>query len=200
MKKVGFPKQTCIVCGQLSINGTTHAKCLKTLDLHGAISIWKYEKVIRKAIIKLKYNFASEIAKETSLYASECLKSGTSVLPKEAILIPIPLHRSRLNWRGFNQSAEIGKGLAKEMGWDYMDNVVIRKVKTKPQTELRGIERKKNLKEAFSFNESFNSLTNSKRKLILFDDVWTTGATLKEMCKVLKKNGVKEVWAITIAK
>jgi len=173
---------------------------MEPLSLNGAISIWKYEKVMRKAIIKLKYGFAGEIAKEISFYAGKFLKGHEGVLPGKAILAPIPLHRSRKNWRGFNQSSEIGKLIAKEMGWDFIDNIVTRKVKTIPQTELKGAEREKNLKGAFSFNGSYLQNIKDSRKIIVFDDVWTTGATLKEMCSVLKRNGVKEVWAITIAK
>ena len=198
--KVSVINKLCITCGQPSNGGMTHPKCKKPLGLNGAISIWKYEKVVRKAIIKLKYKFASDIAKEISSYASQLLKSGTMASSKGFVLTPAPLHRSRKNWRGFNQSAEIGKALAKDMGWDFLDNVVVRKVKTRPQTELKGIERKKNLQGAFSFNRSHKSIIKNERELILFDDVWTTGATIKEMCKVLRKEGVREVWALTIAK
>ena len=87
------------------------------------------------------------------------------------------------------------------MGWDFDDEVVLRKTKTKPQTELKVKERLANVRGVFTINSNFK-LTNRviNRPYIIFDDVWTTGTTLREVCKVLKQNGVKEVWALTVAK
>jgi competence protein ComFC len=85
------------------------------------------------------------------------------------------------------------------MGWSFGEDLVMRKRKTKPQTELKGEERESNLKGAFEANKS-KTKGLKDFQIIIFDDVWTTGTTLKEMCKVLKRDGVKKVWALTIAK
>ena len=191
----------CIVCGRASIDGVTHVRCKKPFGLDGAVSVWKYEKVIRKSIINLKYKFAYEIAKELSFYIRNFLKGNITALPEKAILIPIPLYKTRKNWRGFNQSVEVGKLLAKGMGWSFVDDIVTRKVNAKPQTELKGKERISNVRGVFAINSKFKSEKFSiDQSYIIFDDVWTTGMTLKEMCKVLKRNGAKNVWALTIAK
>lgn len=191
----------CIVCGRASIDGVTHIRCKKPFGLDGAVSVWKYEKVIRKSIINLKYKFAYEIAKELSFYICNFLKGNITALPEKATLTPIPLYKTRKNWRGFNQSVEVGKLLARGMGWGFVDDIVTRDVKAKPQTELKGEERILNLRGVFAINSKFKSENFPiNQSYIIFDDVWTTGTTLKEMCKVLKRNGAKNVWALTIAK
>jgi len=198
--EVNFSKQLCIVCGRASIDGATHTRCQKPFGLDGSVSIWKYEKVVRESIIKLKYKFAYEIAKELSFYISNFLKENITALSEVAVLTPVPLYKTRKNWRGFNQSVEVGKMLAKDMGWSFVDDIVVRTAKTKPQTELKGKERLSNIRGVFGFNDSYKTQIADCVPLIIFDDVWTTGTTLKEMCKVLKRNGAKKVWSLTIAK
>ena len=86
------------------------------------------------------------------------------------------------------------------MGWGFVDDIVTRNIKAKPQTELKGKERLLNVRGVFRFNNSYRKQITDYGPLIIFDDVWTTGMTLKETCKVLKRNGAKNVWALTIAK
>ena len=195
--KVRYKKQICIVCERASIDGVTHIKCKKKLGLDGYISLWRYEGVVRKAIIGLKYKFASEIAKELSMYTSNRLTTGEYFLPENTLLVPIPLYWYRGNWRGFNQTVEIGKLLAERMGWDFVPDLLLRKKLRKPQAELKEDDRKKNIRGVFSLNSNYQLLSTS---YILFDDVSTTGSTLKEAGKILKRNGAIKVWGLTIAK
>ena len=121
------------------------------------------------------------------------------MLPKSAILIPIPLYWHRKNWRGFNQVEEVGKIVAERIGWGFSSDILIRKAHRRPQTELKGDKRRKNIRGVFSFNSDYRLLKTENRPLILFDDVYTTGSTLKETGKVLKRNGAKSVWGLTLA-
>lgn len=157
------------------------------------ISIWKYKGNIRKAIIGMKYKFASEIAKELARYVIKDLKKRT--FPKNLILAPIPLHWRRKNWRGFNQSEEIGKIIAKEMKWNFDKDLLKRKVFTKPQVKFKGVEREENIKNAFKLSKPLSK----EKTIILFDDVLTTGSTMREAIKVIKDEGGKEVWVLTLA-
>ena len=193
-------KQLCPYCEKASTDGVTHTKCLKKLRLNGAFSVWPYEGVIRTAILKLKYKFAKEIAKELSEYMAIYL-NNQPIFPKNSTLTPIPLYFLRENFRGFNQSELVGKLLARKMGWDFNSDILIRKRFRRPQTELRGKERWKNIRGVFALNPNYR-LTDPpiNRSLILFDDVYTTGSTLKEAAKVLKRSGAKEVWGLTIAR
>lgn len=81
-------------------------------------------------------------------------------------------------------------------GWDFIPDLLVRKKDTKPQIELRGIQRVLNIKDVFLVNES----CKIPKKVVIFDDVWTTGSTIKEAVKTLKEKGVDEVFALTIAR
>lgn len=197
IRKSRFARQSCIECGKPSIDGLTHTVCKKHLSLDGIVSVWVYEKVIREAIITLKYRFAYEIAKDLSIFVSKYLERNIHALPKKAVLTPLPLHKFRQNWRGFNQSACIARFIAEHMNWEYQENVVVRKKGSRPQTNLKRGERKKNVFRIFFLNPDHFRL---KTDYIIFDDVITTGATLKEVGKVIKKGGAKAVWGLTIAR
>ncbi|MEJ2347991.1 MAG: ComF family protein [Patescibacteria group bacterium] len=174
-------------------------ECVKKAELvpprkrRNYISIWKYKGNIRKAIIGMKYKFASEIAKELAGYAVKDLKKRK--FPKNLVLVPIPLHWRRKNWRGFNQSEEMGKIIAKEMGWDFDRNLLRRKASTKPQVKFKGIEREENIKNAFKLTKPLSK----EKTILLFDDVLTTGSTVREAIRVIKDGEGKEVWVLTLA-
>lgn len=162
--------------------------------LDGRISLWRYEGVIRKTLIALKYKFVKDAAEElVESYMNEVAKKN---LPKKATLVPIPMHKQRKKWRGFNQAEELGRMVSENLGWVFSPNLLSKTKKTRPQIELKGALRQKNLKGAFSFNQK-HSLP--KGYIVLFDDVWTTGSTLKEATGILKKEGVKKIYAMTIA-
>ena len=99
----------------------------------------------------------------------------------------------------------MGKLIAANMGWKYAPDILVRKRHGVPQTELTGKERKSKIKGIFEFNDFYSQLTThlpaqaGSSRLVLFDDVWTTGSTLKEAAKVLKRRGAGEVWGLTIA-
>lgn len=192
-----FPK-TCLECGKEGkyICGDCLAKVRKYGSYQGTFSIFRYGGVIRKAIIALKYKYSTEIAKEL---ADICVKNLKSMnLTKSYLLIPIPLHRHRQNVRGFNQAEEVGKLVAKGMNWKYEPNLLNKKISTKPQVGLKSSARRENLKDVFTVSANVSVSKNSK--VILFDDVFTTGSTLGEATKVLKQAGIKEVLGLTIAR
>ena len=154
--------------------------------------------MIRKTILAIKYKFTYDVA---SGLAEACViklwnTPITTLGRDEAILVPIPLHKSRERWRGFNQSEKIGELVAKGLGWEFSPDLLVRKIATKSQTELKKKDRKGNVRGVFAINANYPLLSTS---YLLFDDVWTTGSTLKEACRALKQNGVKTVWGLTIA-
>ncbi len=115
---------------------------------------------------------------------------------KKSVIVPIPLHKSKERRRGFNQSVLIGKHLAKKIGCEINADLLIKIKSVKSQTELNKEERFRNVKGVFVLNPKYSKLDAN---YIVFDDVWTTGSTLKEACKVLKRNGAETVWGLTIA-
>ena len=196
-----FPK-SCLACGrgQNYICGSCLEKVPK-IGWHGTntFSVWKYAGVIRKAVISLKYKYSTEIAKEIATHAVKRLKSSNLEV-KDAVLVPIPLYWKRQNLRGFNQSVEIGKLIAKEMNWRFVSDLLLKKKQTKSQVELKGGERMKNLKGVFEVNPAYDPKEIKNKTLIIFDDVYTTGSTLKEAVEILKTNRLKQTYGLTIAR
>lgn len=185
---------TCPICNSISPYGVTHIRCRDPLGLDGRLSLWRYSKGIRKAITGMKYKFALEIAKELAEYAVKELRKKKLAFPKNSVLVPIPLYWHRQNWRGFNQSEEIGKLIAEKIGWDFDKDLLVRKASKKPQASLKIEERKTNIEGVFSLTRR----PDNNMPIILFDDVWTTGSTVREATRVLKEAGVKRVNCLTL--
>ena len=197
----------CPNCEKPAIGGKTHPLCHKRNGLDGLWSLGIYKEALQKAIKKLKYQFVASLAeslidlllvysaRNTPLFIEEIAKDRG----ENWMVVPVPLHPKREKWRGFNQSALLGKILAKKLGLKYGE--VLTRVKfTKPQVSLKGWERKQNIKNAFCPNSKYSALSSQNSSILLVDDVWTTGSTLKECCYTLKKNGAKKVWALTLAR
>jgi competence protein ComFC len=189
-------KQICPMCMRPAVDGKTHVACSSTYTLDGLTCIFAYRGAIRKLLISLKYKFTFDMAQEISLWSSYYLKTHFVPLPKDSIVVPIPLHKKRFNWRGFNQSELLAQKIALNMKWKFDKNILTRVVLHTPQAQLSRIDRLKSVKDAFRVTD--RSLIEGKN-IIIVDDVLTTGATLREACKILKKSGAREVWGITIA-
>ena len=190
-KKVGrYICDDCIL--KVRVGGILNKDNLKVY------SIFRYEGVIRRAIISLKYKFATDISEELVNLTVKRLKNSNYFEGKNFTLVPIPLHRQRENWRGFNQTEIIGEKIASKMGWKYSRDLLIRVKKTNPQVELKGVERKENLSNAFTINPDKSISKNIK--IIIFDDVYTTGSTINEATKVLKKDGFTKIFCLVLTR
>jgi ComF family protein len=193
--KVPYANTICPVCERFSFFGATHEKCRRDNCLDGIINLWMYRGVIRKTIIKLKYKFAFDIAKELGLLAEiELRKFKTK---DTNTIVPIPLYKTRNNWRGFNQTEMLAKEISTIKGWRVLPLLENSK-KTDPQVTLSRVERYYN-EHLFVCNKKIDTLDKSKR-IFVFDDVWTTGSTIRGACDTLKRNGFKSVWGLTIAR
>ncbi len=191
--------QICPVCERPAIGGATHPRCQTRYSLNGLTSFWVYEGIIKKAIKDLKYRLVSDLAKELIFLLRLNDSSIFQHIDKDTVLVPVPLHKSRFNWRGFNQAEILGKNLAEKLKIQFFPEFLLRTRATKPQVELKEKERRENIKNAFIVNPKFSDFP-SGRRFIIFDDVWTTGATLRTCGTILKRAGVKTVWGLTIAR
>jgi competence protein ComFC len=187
IRKIESNEAICPVCERLSLDGATHPRCRSRYAPDGLTSFFHYKGVIQKAIKSIKYRFVSDAAEEF-----------VSLTPKvdfhNHTLIPIPLHTMRVRERGFNQSEILGKLLAKRLNVAIRTDILQRIKYTVPQVEMN--EKQKRLK---NMNSVFSGGKISG-KIILFDDVFTTGATMRAAAGELKRHGVQFVWAVTMAR
>lgn len=162
-----------------------------------SIILLSYNKIFKKIISDLKYNDQTFIAKKLAHF----LKKNTAINSAKFDLATIvPLHKSRLRDRKFNQSALIAKNLIdKKDQSKLLLDLLIRVKKTSSQVGLSKRKRNENLKSAFILNSKYQKLVSNK-SILLIDDVMTTSATINNCAKILKKNGAKEVIVFCIAK
>ena len=185
----------CIECNKPSQNGYTHPNCLTTVSPDRLISAFPYKyQVVADMIITGKYLFVSETFAVLGLLAAEYIKANLAIDEfKDYIICPLPLHTSRRRWRGFNQTEILAHAFEHSFNIPTID-LLARQKNTKTQKELNASQRKTNMSNAFIATQEI------PEKVILIDDVCTTGQTLLEATKELKQNGARVVVCITVAK
>lgn len=202
-------KPVCPVCQRQAVGGRTHFGCRTRYTLDGLVVATRYRDPVKVAVKKVKYKWVYDIEKVlVDLVASQIWKFD---IPEELMLAPVPLHKKRKNWRGFNQAEILAKTLAKKFGVSYAD-LLIRIRETKTQVGLSRDDRKKNVKGAFAlisirhpelarpeFHRKDSGPFLTDQNIMLIDDVYTSGATMAECAKVLKKAGAKSVWGMAVA-
>ena len=205
-----FPP-VCGICGKLDKNSLCN-KCKIRLQKNALckienykdtssyfdehIYLFQYTGEIRDTILKYKFNEKSYIYR-TFL---EFIKNNEKIcaqIKKYDIIIPVPVSRKRFKQRGYNQSALIARNLARMLNIDYKDNVLVKIKDNKPQSEMGQDKRKSNVKGVYIIknNEKIN-----QKKILLIDDIFTTGNTVNECAKILIENSANNVGIFTIAK
>ena len=167
--------------------------CRKTRLFDQEIGIFPYGSVLQESLFKLKYGkrqeYGSFYGQIAAVYSREIIRNwGVE------IIIPIPLHRKRMEKRGYNQAELIAEALGKTLCIPVDSRLMKRKVNTRPQKELDYRERKQNMKNAF-----FLKGENRYRRILLVDDIYTTGSTIEAAAELLKRNGAENVFFLTIA-
>ncbi|GMR05082.1 MAG: ComF family protein [Thermodesulfobacteriota bacterium] len=188
----------CMVCGALfdSDAGGEHCcgECLKKAPpFELARSVYVYEGVVLEAVHAFKYSGRTVLA--PALGTAMALKAEKE-FPAPDVAVPVPLYPARLRRRGFNQSLLLARRVAKALSIkvDYLN--LERKVSTKSQVGLGHSERLSNVSGAFSVKDP---AAFKEKKVLLIDDVYTTGATVRECSKVLKRAGA-QICVLTLAR
>jgi ComF family protein len=154
------------------------------------ISAFAYQPPISNLLLGIK--FGKNLRELSSLgeLTAACILSQMAQVP-DAIL-PVPLHTARLHKRGFNQALELARPLAKQLGIPLLTHAVKRGKFTLPQTELDSQQRQQNLSQAFQIAAPL-----PYQRVAIFDDVITTGATSRELARLLRAHGVQhiDVWS-----
>lgn len=148
---------------------------------------------MKQSIYQFKYGNKREYA---DFYVDKIVEQhGEWIISrKPQVFIPVPLYKLKKRQRGFNQAEILANKLSKAFHIPVESNLVVRCKKTIPQKELSEKERKNNMKNAFKITQSEVKL----KRVMLVDDIYTTGSTIDEVAKILKKSGVEEVYFIVV--
>ena len=184
----------CRICGRpLTPDGHCPGCISIQHEIDGIRAPFLFEGLIRKAIHDFKYNNLRSLSPFLASYLSEFLVENP--LPGE-VLVPVPVHPKRLRERGYNQTSLLAFELGKLTGMRVDNGSLIRSVYNTPQAKLSsGTERLQAAAGAFTCRD--NKLQGEK--VILIDDVSTSGATLNACAAALKEAGATSVWGLTLA-
>jgi ComF family protein len=170
---------------QTNLSGLFCAASFQDRFVQHLIHNFKYPPFVRDLAHPLAYLIVSHFA----------LLNNT-IYPPDA-LIPIPLHKKRLKWRGYNHAEELAKHVGYAFSTPVITNVLTRTIYTNPQVNLNRKQRRKNMQGVFKI---YNASEIKNKTILLIDDVYTTGATMEECARVLKKAGAKKVFGAVIAR
>lgn len=186
----------CMKCGKgLSVQEVEYCSDCKKYPhafLRGR-SLYQYESVAG-AIFRFKYHGRQEYA---DFWAEELYRYlGRDILAMQAdALVPVPLHKSRLLERGYNQAELLAQALSKRIEVPCRTNLVFRCKKTLPQKQLNYAERQNNLKNSFKLSANDVKLNT----VLIIDDIYTTGSTVDALAKVFLEHGTEKVCVVTLA-
>jgi ComF family protein len=152
--------------------------------------------ILEKAVHKMKYTFYKDLAKPLSKLLIETIIKQK--LPKETCIVPIPLHRKREKFRGFNQSLLLAEHISNACGFKII-HLILRSKNTKVQANLNREQRIENLKNAFIFNTAVK-IPNKHTPILIIDDICTTLSTLSQAAKTLQKQGYNVIFGAALAK
>lgn len=186
----------CVSCAAPFVSGPLHrcGDCLAETPAFEKIhAAGLYEGLLLDLVVRLKYRGEERLGRLLGHRLGGVLKDVSGI----DLVVPVPLHLSRLRERGFNQAALLAKRVGKKLGCE-VDNFLLKKIRETPaQASLDREERRKNVKGAFLVADAKRI---SGKRILLVDDVATTGATLNEAAKILRKSGAACVEAAVAAR
>jgi ComF family protein len=160
-------------------------------------AVFKYNQAAKKSLTAIKYKNRREYL-DFYTQAMAYRYQHTIQRWQPEVLVPIPVHPSRMRTRGFNQAEELSRRLSDLWGIPTQAHLLIRVKKTLPQKKLTPEERLKNLQQAFAVRPPMGRGEAIPETVVLVDDIYTTGSTMEACTRVLKAAGVKKVYFLTI--
>lgn len=160
-----------------------------------AISVWEFDPIVQQVIHHLKYQHFQRLAAILGRFMADKLTCLS--LPQNTLLVPIPLHQTRLRERGYNQSALLCQAIAEQTGFSVEPNLVQRIRYTNSQTTLNVAERRRNVANAFRVAAP---AALQEKLVVLVDDVITTGATMNACAQELLTCGARDVYLLSAVK
>ncbi len=175
------------LCGTCLTEGRT---------FYRARSIGAYEGLLLETIARFKFRGVSYLANPLGALLAE-FEDPEFPFGEFELLLPVPLHPQRLRFRGYNQSLLLARRISRHRSIPLNFTALVRTRPTQPQTQLSGPERQKNIRGAFAVR---NPAAVQGKKVLLIDDVFTTGATVQECARVLLRAGADRVDVLTVAR
>lgn len=199
-KIIPFTGSHCLCCGRFFEAGVEPHLCPDCVQKRPPFSCHRsygrYGGRLKDAILLYKYRKFQILGRDFARIIHHVLGKDEDIWWKADFIVPVPLHPKRQKKRGFNQAQVIAQELARLIGVEIANDVLVKVKNAPPQTFLELEERAENVSGAFSV---VNKRKIRRKVVILVDDVFTTGSTLNECSSVLKKSGVGEVRALTLA-
>ncbi len=186
-------RQTCPYCGRLTKGGRLCSRCRPKSNLTGLIVAGYYtEGPLKEAICAFKYEFVMELLPYLSSLLARTFMGNTP--QRQKALVPIPLSFWRRAYRGYDQAKLLTQEVSKISGVP-VENYLLRTGHQLPQVGLPNIKRRENVQGVFRVIKK-----PTHNRVVLVDDVFTTGATMEEAARVLRQAGAREVWGLVLAK
>lgn len=188
---------TCQICGReiLSADEELCHNCRRHRFLfRHSIALLGYNDAAARSISRIKYTGAREYL---DYYGQEAVRRLGDRLRRMGVdaIVPIPVHASRRQKRGYNQAAVLAEVMGRALQLPVYEGALLRNKKTAASKELNAAERLKNLTEAFYAGR----IPADLRRVLLVDDIFTTGATMEACTRVLLEAGVEEVYCFALA-
>lgn len=194
----------CPACQLSSFTGERHSSCATRWGVNGLVNAWEYDGVIKQAIHCVKYGGVTHMINELADRALRAL----AILPErsraffsffnahDTLLTFSPMWPNKERIRGFNQAELLARVLARRIGKRSV-SLLLKIRDTKAQVNLEQKERFANVRDSVKANGAWSV---RGRNIVVVDDVWTTGATMRECSRALKRAGARDVWGFTIAR
>lgn len=190
----------CLRCGKPIADGEQEycGGCAgREFPFERCFALWPYDAGMKRSIHGFKYLRRREYA---DFYVEQLLGRFGEKLGQLAFdaVIPVPIHRSRRRERTFNQAELLAEGIAEGLGLPMISDLLVRSRRTTPQKELDPQKRRRNLSGAFKICERSPAWKRYWRRVLLVDDIYTTGSTASACAQVLKQAGVGEIYVLCL--
>jgi competence protein ComFC len=197
---VSFVKgKQCQKCGKPIEDRTDKKLCVDCMRMNHyyekGFALFVYEGLVRDMIYRFKYGGHKEYARHLGKWMADVIIKA-DIKEKIDLIIPVPIHPNRKKKRGYNQSEELARVLAKELKIPMNASALIRKKDTIAQSGLTFLQRRNNMKNAFEFDNGFGIY---HKNILLVDDIYTTGATINACSKLLKKKSANTVYFLAVS-
>ncbi|MCF6764746.1 hypothetical protein L3V82_03095 [Thiotrichales bacterium 19S3-7] len=194
IKKLIYPDNVCQSCGQLNIKANQCDLCLlNPPPWQQLVVAFHYDSLIKNLFQSFKFNHNFKIGSLLCQLFSQSISNKLHI--DSDVILPVPIHRQRNISRGFNQAYILALALSKQANIPLNTNYIKRKKYTKAQTLLEGKARKANVNNAFSITSKI-----PYQRIIIIDDIITTGSTISSVCNTIAQSYASEIVVCVLAK